>query len=338
MSDTQSIAPNQIVGTAILTSDQAALLNGVSLPIMVVDRDLRFVYANAPYLEATHTQLSDLIGRNIFDCFPDTTERIAAVREQFDQTLKNGVTTQLDAQPFKLERQDGSIADVVWQATQDPIRDEKGHVIGMIQRAEDITLRHELRQQNQAIAFELNHRVKNTLAVVSSIARLTSRGAVSVPEFVSQFVDRLKSLAKANTMLAQDDWRGLTVRRILEEELKAFARLDGDTLALTGPDVRLSLEATKDLCMVTHELATNAAKYGALSDRGGTLSIGWQREDNVLDLKWVEHCRTPITKPDGTIGFGTRLLDMLPYIDAKKDFHDHGLQMTITVSGEKAFA
>ena len=75
-----------------------------------------------------------------------------------------------------------------------------------------------------------------------------------------------------------------------------------------------------------------------MSDKGGTLSVSWSRHEDVLSLQWVETCHSPIAAPSDTPGFGTRLLDMLPYIDVSRDYRPEGLQMVITVSGEKAFA
>ena len=90
--------------------------------------------------------------------------------------------------------------------------------------------------------------------------------------------------------------------------------------------------------MVVHELATNAAKYGCLGEKGGSLSVSWTFKDKVLTLNWVERCDTPIAAPSETTGFGTRLLDMLPYIEAERDFRSNGLHMTITVTGDSAFS
>ncbi len=333
MSDGQNRSDGSVV-----TPEQQALIDSVSIPLMVLDRKQRFVYANDSYLAATHSELSELLGRDVFDCFPETEERVAAVRAIFARTLSEGVTTQLDKQPFELEHEDGTVRELVWQATQDPLFDTKGRVVGLIQRAEDITAQHELEKQNEAIKHELQHRVKNIMAVVTSIARITGRNATSVPEFVTNFVDRLRSVARSNLMLAEDSWRGLTVRKILEGELQVYLDEDASAHTINGPRVRLSLQATKDLCMVIHELATNAAKYGCLGEKGGSLLVSWTFKDKILTLTWVERCDVPISAPSGKTGFGTRLLDMLPYIEAERDFQADGLHMTITVTGDTAFS
>ena len=327
-------------GADVAPPEQTRLFDDWSLPLMIVDRDQCFVYANAAYLRATHSTLDGLLGRNVFDVFPDTPERVDAVRSKFQHTLDTGETTVLDAQPFQLEMEDGTVSQRVWEAVQDPIRDADGTIVGMIQRAEDITRRVELTERNKAIGFELNHRVKNIMAVVMSVARITSRNATSVSEFTADFIERLTAIARTNDQLARDEWRGLTVRDVLDGALMPYREEQNRAYTLDGPNVRLSLDATKDLSMVVHELATNAAKYGCLGEEAGALSVTWKREGDTLTLTWDESCgRASVAPPaDAKPGFGTRLIEMLPYINAEREFHQGGLTITITVEGKDAFA
>ena len=327
---------------SILSEETERLLSALSLPVMVLDTQQRFVFANAPYLDATHKTLDELLGQRVFDVFPDTPERMDAVGAKFAHTLATGETTQLDAQPFKLQFEDGSWRDLVWQATQDAVRDASGAVVGLIQHPQDITRQVELQRRNNAIGIELNHRVKNIMAVVTSIARITSRGVDSVPEFTRSFIDRLSSISRTNESLARGEWRGLTVAEAFQSALQPYGE-DGSVFTLSGPKVRLSLDATKDVAMVAHELATNAVKYGCLSDHqegeGSSLDIRWTMEDGVLRIHWTETCAHPIDIPATPgRGFGTRLFEMLPYIDVAREFRPEGLALTITVEGEAAFA
>ena len=326
-------------GQRVVSPEETRLFDRFSLPMMILDREQRFVYANDAYLKATHSTLDSLLGRNVFDCFPDTPDRVEAVQSKFQRTLDTGETTTLDAQPFQLAMSDGRTRQLVWQAVQDPVFDRDGAVVGMIQRAEDVTRQHELQRRNEAISHELSHRVKNIMAVVMSIARITSRNATSISDFTHSFIERLGAMARTNEQLAHGNWRGLDVRALLDAELGPYREEEGRTYSLDGPEIRLSLEATKDLSMVVHELATNAAKYGCLGDEAGALTVCWRFEDEALHLDWTESCNRPVDAPQpGKTGFGSRLLEMLPYIEVQRDFRPDGLALSITVSGEDAFA
>lgn len=320
----------------IVSPEETRLLDDSSLPVMILDMDLRFVYGNAAYLQAVHKTFEDLEGAFIFDAFPEEPERIASVSSLFLKAL-SGKTTQLDAQPFRLELEDGEITEVVWQATQDPLRDEDGNIIGLIQRAEDITKQYELEQRNRAIGYELSHRVKNIMAVVSSVARITGRNAANVDGFVRSFTARINAMSRTNDLLAESDWLGLNVEKIFQDELSPFDGSDEPDYTLNGPRVRLAIDAAKDLSMVCHELVTNAVKYGCLRKSGGHLTVAWARKANKLTIDWRETCSHEI-EPPGDTGFGTRLFDMLPYATVERNFTPSGLQLTIVMDGEKVFA
>ncbi|MEM7729346.1 MAG: HWE histidine kinase domain-containing protein [Pseudomonadota bacterium] len=312
------------------------LLDGMSLPVMILDRDFRFRYFNDAYLETVHRDGDNLLGEYVFDAFPETPERIESVLGPWRRTLE-GETTTLDALPFHVELEDGHVEELFWQATQDPIRDESGAIIGLIQRTQDITERYKLQQRNEAIGHELSHRVKNIMAVVSSVARITGRNAGDVKTFVLDFTARLNAMSRTNDLLSIADWRGLEVSEILADELSPYQDGEEDAFSLSGPAVRLSVDASKDLSMVCHELATNAAKYGCLGQPGGRLDIVWTKTGDTLELAWRESCPHTVT-PSDSVGFGTRLFDMLPYVTVQRDFTPSGLHLTIRMDGEKAFA
>ena len=197
------------------------LLENWSLPIMVLDTDLRFIFANKAYLKATHRPGEDIKGLYVFDVFPDEQDRIDLLISKFEATL-NGDVTQLKAQPYQLKMEDGSLQNRIWQLTQDPLRDETGTIIGLIQRCEDITQRHALEVRMKAIGHELSHRVKNIMAVVSSVARITGRNYSNVDEFVENFTGRLDAMSRTNDLLSEGDWHGLDIRTIFENELSPY--------------------------------------------------------------------------------------------------------------------
>ncbi|MGB6230396.1 MAG: HWE histidine kinase domain-containing protein [Litorimonas sp.] len=321
----------------VLTPESTYLFDDFSLPIMVLDRDFRFVYVNKAYLKIVHSDAEELMGRYVFDAFPESEDRIESVLEPWRRTLAGEITT-LEALPFKIEMDDGTFEERVWEATQEPLRNLDGEIVGLIQRTQDITEQNRLTQRNLAIAHELSHRVKNIMAVVSSVARITGRNATDVKDFVASFTARVSAMSRTNDLLSLGNWNGLEVDSILRDELSPYGEVDApESFKLTGPKVRLDIDASKDLSMVVHELATNAAKYGCLGENAGTLDISWTRTADRLTILWRESCAREIVPPT-SVGFGTRLFDMLPYITVERDFTPSGLHLTITMDGEKVFA
>lgn len=320
----------------VLTPETTRLFDDFSLPIMMLDRDLRFVYVNAAYLETVHCEASELMGRYVFDAFPETPERIETVMEPWRRTLA-GEITKLEALPFKIEMDDGSYEERVWEAVQEPLRGESGDIVGLIQRTQDITEQYRLQQRNEAIGHELSHRVKNIMAVVSSVARITGRNATDVKDFVSSFTSRISAMSRTNDLLSLGNWNGLDVEDIFRDELAPYISEDVEAFTLQGPRTRLDIDASKDLSMVVHELATNASKYGCFGDSGGHLDVSWTKTADQLTILWRETCPHEIVAPTST-GFGTRLFDMLPYVSVERDFTPNGLHLTITMDGEKVFS
>ena len=158
-------------------------------------------------------------------------------------------------------------------------------------------------------AREVDHRAKNVLTVVQSILRLT-RGDSPV-NFAAAVESRVLALARAHDLLARDRWRGAWLRDVLEQELAAYRRSGGagPWIHLSGAAMHLAADAVQPVEMVAHELATNAAKYGALSVAGGTVRVVWSAQEGGLGLVWTERGGPP---PDGVPsrrGFGTRLIE-----------------------------
>ncbi len=173
----------------------------------------------------------------------------------------------------------------------------------------DITDRRRAEERQRLMLNELNHRVKNTLATVQSIAFQTLRSARSPGEFREAFEARLLALSETHNLLTLENWEGARLRAVLEAELEAFGG-DGDGRAVieAGPDIHLSPKAAVAVGMAFHELATNAAKYGALSTPRGQVTIRWRVVDGQLELDW-EESGGPDVEPPTRRGFGSRLLE-----------------------------
>ena len=193
-----------------------------------------------------------------------------------------------------------------------PITDAAGKIIGAVQISLDITERKRGEEQRKLLVNELNHRVKNTLAVVQSIASQTLRSATSLPEAGRSLASRLVSLAKAHDILTQENWSGADLKDLIAASLTPHAGLD--RFQLSGDSVWLPPTLALSLAMALHELTTNAIKYGALSTGRGTVSISWttssQAEGRRLRIEWREQGGPPVA-PAERKGFGTRMLERI---------------------------
>jgi PAS domain S-box-containing protein len=164
--------------------------------------------------------------------------------------------------------------------------------------------------QRDLLVAELSHRVKNTLATVVSIARQSFAKGPSIEEAQRSFDGRLRALAHTHGRLAESNWDGASLRSMLSDELAPYHSADGGNVTMHGPDVRLDPRRAVVLGMAFHELATNAAKYGALSSKDGRLAVRWnvQGAPRRLQLDWVEG-NGPAVQPPQRSGFGRLLLE-----------------------------
>jgi two-component sensor histidine kinase len=182
---------------------------------------------------------------------------------------------------------------------------------------------------------ELNHRVKNTLAVVQSIATQTFRSASRTER--EKFEGRLGALAEAHNLLSQEKWQGAELREVIGRVLQPYLINNPERMRMFGPDVPLSPRLAVVLSMIVHEIATNAAKYGALSNETGTIAVDWEilEESNgrKLRLIWTEAGGPPVTAPVQR-GFGSRLIERSARDqlggEATVDFLPRGVVYTIS--------
>lgn len=204
-------------------------------------------------------------------------------------------------------RKDGSRVDVSLCVS--PVLDTDGRVVGASKIARDVTLEKHAQQQREVLINELNHRVKNTLATVQSIARLSLRYATTMEAFGESFDARLLALSKTQDLLTCGNWIQAPLRDVVANELAPY-RSDAHPVCLTGGDLQLKPRLLMAFGMLVHELTTNAVKYGALSLPGGQVDVSWRRESgDRLHLSWVERGGPPIDRPPTRRGMGSRLLE-----------------------------
>jgi two-component sensor histidine kinase len=182
---------------------------------------------------------------------------------------------------------------------------------------------------------ELNHRVKNILASISSIFQMTRRRAVSLDEFAEDFAGRLAALANVHSAVFQADGEAVEFSSVVELTLSPYRAKGTDRLVFTGPTVLLRPDAATTLALCLHELATNALKYGALSQPEGRISLQWSvsQDDDVLTLEWIESGGPPVSEPTRS-GYGTRYirsaLNSLFGTPPIILFHPQGLRCTLS--------
>jgi two-component sensor histidine kinase len=178
------------------------------------------------------------------------------------------------------------------------------NAVAEIMRNTARTLRDRQEQQTTLIQ-ELNHRVKNTLATIQSISRLTMRNSKNINDFDGAFSARLMDLSTTHNLLTETAWSGVELHELLGTELKPFHATGRVTFK--GPRVTLTSKVAVALGMAVHEMATNAAKYGALQGSDGSIQISWAVADGIMTLEWTEACGRKVEPPTHQ-GFGSRLI------------------------------
>ncbi|UVK57399.1 PAS domain-containing protein (plasmid) [Mesorhizobium sp. AR02] len=191
-----------------------------------------------------------------------------------------------------------------------PIRNPGGAIVGAVQISLDITERKRGEEHRRLLTNELNHRVKNTLAVVQSIASQTIRNATTLPEAGRTLSSRLVSLAKAHDLLTQQNWSGADLNDLITASVKPHAPIE--RFQLSGEPAWLPANIALSVALAFHELTTNAIKYGSLSNAIGMVSVCWkvvcQKQHRRLELEWREQGGPPVGTA-GRKGFGTQLLN-----------------------------
>ena len=214
------------------------------------------------------------------------------------------------AEDILYQRGDGTKAWLRSSAT--PIRDRSGRITSALVAIYDIDPEKRAEEHRTLLMNELNHRVKNTLATVQSIAAQTLRSGGVSTELRETFERRLMALSSAHNVLTQQSWEGAELHDIVARALNFSERDGAMRLDISGPDIWLAPKAALALAMTFHELATNAAKYGALSNEKGRVTLTWKLANEAgikrFLLSWSEH-GGPRVAPPNKKGFGSRLIE-----------------------------
>ena len=211
-----------------------------------------------------------------------------------------------------------AIPDVV-AAQRSRLTDELCQIVrrqGMADIRIDVTEREHVEEHKNLLIRELDHRLKNMLSVISVIASRTQETSSSMTDFVTALDGRIKALMTTHELLSRRGWHGISLVDLVRQELAPYA--SANNTEINGSDEILSADAGQVIGMVLHELATNAAKYGALSNKDGRVWVCWRQQpngqgENQLRLEWQE-CGGPPVVPQCHCGYGSSVIrDLIPY-------------------------
>ena len=228
---------------------------------------------------------------------PEDRERLEKV---VGHVLAGGLA---DATEFRVQRPNGEIHWCSGTAT--ATLDAEERVCRVSGVTIDITERKQAEERQALLAAEVDHRAKNALALVQSILRLTR--ANKIEDYVGAVEGRIKALARVHAVLSKSRWQGAKLDGLVEEELAPFRTSDSSKVVAIGPEVFLQPATAQTLALALHELATNAAKYGALSSMTGRVAVNWELGPDTLELHWTETGGPPAPAPSA-LGFGTRIV------------------------------
>ena len=279
--------------------------DNAAVGIVELDPDGVVIYANEAELKLVGCAREDLVGKNFADfTHPDHMEDVALFRELVAGARDFYVVEK------RYFRKDGSVG---WaRLSSKAVRDPAGEFLYTVRVVEEISERKEAEARQKLLVDELNHRVKNTLATVQSIAWQTLRQDLPADVARERFEARLLALSRTHNLLNESKWEGAALGNILQEELQPYAEGERRRFALDGPYLHLAPRVAVVLGMVFHELATNAAKHGALSAPEGSVEVAWRalaHDDGTpwIRIDWRERGGPEVTPPSRR-GFGSRLV------------------------------
>jgi two-component sensor histidine kinase len=243
----------------------------------------------------------EAMGRSFAEVWAEAWDRLGSIAER----AFAGEATFIEDYPVTIERH-GHPEDCHFTFCYSPIRDPEGRVVGMMDTVIETTGKVAVERSAALMNAELQHRLKNSLSVVSSIARQTLRSTPDARQATEVLGNRLQALAETHGLLSGRGTPGAMVGDVVRTALAPYVHETG-RIDLDGPPVRLNEKQALALALAINELATNALKYGALSVPEGKVTVTWRATQGSGELLWAEHGGPPVTPPDRT-SFGTLLL------------------------------
>ena len=274
--------------------------------IMSVSLDGRILSWNSAADKLYGYRADEAIGRQQSELIPFG--RLKEIDEKF-AAARSGQSLRLET---VRRRKDGSLVEVSLDAG--PVLSAEGELVGISVIAHDISQRKRNEAHMEFVMRELSHRTKNLITVIIAMARRTARQCGDFTDFENKFTGRLHGLARSHDLLVHTDWIGASIEELVRSQLSPFIT-DPASLQTNGPDLLLRPEAVQNLGFALHELATNANKFGALSQATGLVAIQWDIRRNAagearIHLTWQEHGGPEVAPPTRT-GFGSTVIQKL---------------------------
>jgi PAS domain S-box-containing protein len=268
--------------------------------IWTLDAGGRTTFVNTRMAEMLGYTVEEMLGKSFYD-FMD-----AEQREQAAYNLVRRLEGIAEQHDFQFRRKNGAS---VWTiVSSNPIRGSDGQIIGALGMVTDITDRKRAEEQQKLLLQELDHRVKNNLAIIQGLAELTMHNAGSIEQFAESFGARVQAVARTHEALARARWGDVDMGELVTVVLAAHVGASPGTVVAHGEALTVPARVTTPLALVLNELGANALKHGALSGSGGDIRIDWRRIDrDLLELTWSELHQNPYSSPRRE-GTGSRLM------------------------------
>jgi two-component system CheB/CheR fusion protein len=218
-----------------------------------------------------------------------------------------------------------------------PYSTGSGNIEGAVLTFSDVTSLAQAEEQLRVLVAELNHRVKNMLTVIVSIATQTLKNSTDAKTFAKTFLDRLHAMARSHDLLSRDQWTDVSLLDVVRQEIEPYRIGRDDRVVIDGPAVSLTPKVALSLGMIIHELGTNSLKYGSLSAADGSLEVSWateRRSGNSLVLDWIER-GGPLVGKQPQHGFGLSLIEREVSHGlggkARIEFEERGLRVNLRI-------
>jgi PAS domain S-box-containing protein len=309
-------------------------LHGSNVTVFTQDRELRYTSISNPFLGF---EIDEIIGRTDADLIP------ARSRELLVNLKREAIAT---GEPRDRELQIDNGANARWFDFHiEPLRGREKEIVGLTCAVVDITVRKDNEEHLRLVMRELTHRSKNLLAIIQALARQTARYADSIDGFLNQFTARVQALSRSHDILVQEGWHGAYLADLLRSQIGPYVDQEKPQASWEGPPVRLRPEAAQSLGLALHELASNAAKYGALSAPTGRVSIQWTMlggpNNDGIEIVWAEQGGPPVGVPQKH-GFGSLVIERnLPRSlesEVELRFLAEGARCRIKIPGKHIFS
>jgi two-component sensor histidine kinase len=335
----EAAAPDVSSSVALAPPDFAAVFDASPQPLLLMAADApkyTMLAVNPAHARAFATTPEALLGWGVLEVFgpspdPAIVPFMEAIRLSMEAVVATRAPHQMAVRPYPVTTPSGEAVERYWSAINAPILGPDGAVIQIVSAVQDVTgevLERRSEEARNLLMREVDHRARNALTVVQSFVRLTT--AETLQDFRNVLNGRVEALARVQTSLAARRWEGASLKDVIEGELEPLA--ETGRYVLEGPQMLLPPEQVQAMSMAVHELATNAAKYGALSNRDGRLTVRWSKDGpGTVTVRWTE-AGGPAVQPPQREGFGSRLVAQLARQmggEARYDWRPGGLAVEL---------